>query len=161
LEGETKWTRLAVDLADTVYRRYVLPSGAFIERDRAAWIEPTRGWRTIPWGVNFRGNEILDAYQTLKRDLSPEQSAWWREHLQKLGSWIHRNPIVGSLVFNASVDICRLHWRLGKELNKPEWQQWALEAAHFRIENDVDAEGWIHGEGGGVSGIYQFVGPVF
>lgn len=159
--GEARWKRFAVDLADTLYHRYVLPSGAFIERDRAAWIEPARGWRTIPWGVNFRGNEILDAYQTLKQDLSPEQSAWWREQLQKLGTWIHRNPIVGSLVFNASLDICRLHWRLGKEFGNTEWQRWAMEAAHFRVRKDVDAEGWIQGENGGVSGIYQLVGARF
>lgn len=155
---EPRWTRLAVDLADTLYRRYVTPAGTFIERDRAAWIEPDRGWRTIPWGVNFRGNEILDAYLVLKGDLSPEQAAWWRGQLQKLGAWIHRNPILGGLVFNASIDICRLHWRLGKELGNSEWQRWALEAAHARIRRDIDQDGWIHGESGGVSGTYQMVG---
>jgi hypothetical protein len=158
LTGETRWTKFAVDLADTLYRRYVLPSGAFIERDRAPWIEPERGWRTIPWGVNFRGNEILDTYRLLKNDLSPEQTAWWQAQLQKLGDFIHRNPLVGSLVFNAAIDICRLHWRLGQEFGNEEWKRWALEAARFRIERDIDGEGWITGESGGVSGVYQTVG---
>jgi len=129
-----------------------------IEYDRTSWVPPDDLWRTIPWGVNFRGNEMFDVYKLIKDDLSPDQLKWWQESLQKLGGWIYKNPVVGSFVFNCSLDLSRLLWRLGKEFNNSAWIHWALWAAEERIRRDVDEEGWIQGEDGGCSGHYHLAG---
>jgi hypothetical protein len=156
-EGE-EYGKFAVSLADYLCKHYFNPVGTIIEYDRNTWVPPDDLWRTIPWGVNFRGNEMFEVYILIKNDLSPDQLKWWRESLQKLGGWIYRNPVVGSFVFNCSLDLSRLLWRLGKEFDNSAWINWALWAAEERIRRDVDEEGWIQGENGGCSGHYHLAG---
>lgn len=156
-QGE-EYSEFAVSLADYICKHYFNPAGTIIEYDRNTWVPPDDLWRTIPWGVNFRGNEMFEVYKLIKNDLSPEQLKWWQESLQKLGGWIYQNPLVGSFVFNCSLDLSRLLWRLGQEFGNSAWIQWALWAAEERIRRDVDEEGWIQGENGGCSGHYQLSG---
>ena len=158
-ENEGKeYKEFAVSLADYLFKQYFNPVGTIIEYDRTSWVPPDDLWRTIPWGVNFRGNELFDVYKLVKDDLSQDQLKWWQESLKKLGGWIYKNPVVGSFVFNCSLDLSRLLWRLGKEFNNGAWIHWALWAAEERIRRDVDEEGWIQGEAGGCSGHYQLAG---
>jgi|GEM_PF-6449187 hypothetical protein len=156
-EGE-EYRRFAVSLADYLCKHYFNPVGTIIEYDRTSWVPPEDLWRTIPWGVNFRGNEMFDVYKLIKEDLSADQLEWWQESLQKMGGWINQNPVVGSFVFNCSLDLSRLLWRLGQEFDNRAWIKWALWAAEERIRRDVDEEGWIQGEDGGCSGHYHLAG---
>lgn len=151
----------AVNLADFVHRRYFLSPGTFVEYDRCSWLSDAQMWRTIPWGIAFRGQQMLNFYEQLGDDLPPVSRAWWRESLEKMGVWMAGNPVAGSFVFNCSMDLCHLLWRLGRALERPDWTQWAMEAAHERIRRDVDEDGWIAGENGGVSGMYHLVGTRF
>ncbi|MDQ3649896.1 MAG: hypothetical protein M3458_06360 [Acidobacteriota bacterium] len=151
----------AVDLADNAVHKYSLPEGTFIEYDRASWLTADEMWRTIPWGTAFRGNQMLDVYLELRNGMSAEQQARWETMLRKTGQWIHHNPIIGRYVFNSMIELLRLHWRLGQAFDNEEWKRWALQSAHALIRRDVDKQGWITGEGGGVSGLYQLVGAKF
>lgn len=90
--------------------------------------------------------------------MTDEERDWWRGRLRRLGGWIHRNRVVGTFVVNCAVELCHALWRVGGEVGEAERQAWALSALHERIDRDVDAEGWIHGENDGCSGAYQLVG---
>jgi hypothetical protein len=69
--------------------------------------------------------------------------------------------VVGGYVFNAGIDLCSLLWRIGRAFDRPHWCEWAREAALARIQRDINSEGWIHAEDGGVSGYYQLLGAKF
>ena len=148
----------AVEFADALLLKHVTPSGAFIEYNRNTWLAPEDMWKTIPWGTAFCGNQVFDTWILIKDELSPEQRRFWRHSLENTARWIYKNPIVGGYVFNNTINLCRLLWRIGSEFDYPEWCQWALETAEQLIIRDVDGEGWIKGELGGVSGYYQLVG---
>lgn len=156
--NDPKLRGIAIELAGEMLRRHVQPTGVILEWDRTTWLEPGEVWRTAPWGTAFRGNLALDVYLEVKDDLTPAGREAWRSRLERVGAFVYRNPVTGSFVFNACIDLCRLLWRLGREFGHPEWSAWALEAARQRIERDVDEEGWIQGEGGGCSGFYQLMG---
>ncbi|MDX2082092.1 MAG: hypothetical protein SFU53_15005, partial [Terrimicrobiaceae bacterium] len=149
------WAIEAVDLALDEYAR---PNGTFEEYDRASWIGPDEMWRTIPWGTAFRANELLDVYQAFKDDLSPGQRARWEEVLRNSAAWVRGNPVVGSVVFNCAIDLCRFLWRAGSEFGDAGAVEWALRSGRERVRRDVDDDGWIHGENKGVSGFYQLLG---
>lgn len=157
-EGDAETGRLAATFATALLRRFVTPSGAFVEYERNTWLESGTMWRTIPWGTAFSGNRTFETWRELKDHLAPEEQAFWRTSLENTGRWIHRNPVVGGYVFNACIDLCGLLWRIGHEFGHGDWCEWALAAAAHRLERDVDAEGWIHAENGGVSGHYQLFG---
>lgn len=159
-DERSRFRTLAVDVADNFVRRYA-HHGTFLEYDRASWLEAPEVWRTVPWGTAFRGQEMVTLFQDLEHDFSEQTRIWWRTNLEQMGDWICRNPIVGSFVFNCSIDLCHLLWRLGVALERPDWTDWALQAGQERIARDVDQNGWIHGENGGVSGLYQQVGAHF
>ncbi len=149
---------LAAGLATALLRRFVTPSGAFVEYERNTWLGADTMWRTIPWGTAFSGNRAFEAWMELKDRLTPGQRTFWQASLENTGRWIHRNPVVGGYVFNAGIDLCRLLWRIGREFGRNDWCEWALSAASHRLERDVDDEGWIQAENGGASGHYQLFG---
>lgn len=144
--------------ANALLRKHATPSGAFVEYDRNTWLKPGAIWRTIPWGTAFCGNRAFEAWLVLKDEFTPAQREDWRREFEKTGAWIHRNPVVGGYVFNASVDLCGLLWRIGHEFGRPEWCAWALATMQLRIQRDVDDEGWIQAEDHGASGYYQLFG---
>lgn len=151
----------AVTFADALLHKHATPSGGFIEYSRNTWLTPENMWKTIPWGTAFCGNQVFDTWILFKDEFSQEQRAFWRHSLGNTAKWIYKNPIMGGYVFNNFIDLCGLLWRIGMELDKPEWCQWALESAEHRILRDVDEEGWIKGELGGASGTYQIIGANF
>lgn len=161
-DGEgAAYRELAMNLVDHLLRKYLSERGSFIEYDRNSWLEPHDLWRTIPWGTGFRGNLTVDLYDLVYEHLPPESQTWWTDALGRIGGWVYKNPVVGSFVFNCAVDLCGLLWRVGHRLGREDWTRWALAAAAARIARDVDEGGWIHGENGGVSGVYQLVGADF
>lgn len=153
--------RRAVAFVDYLLERYVQPDGVFMEYDRNTWLQPHEMWRTIPWGVAFHGNRLLDCYQQMKPDLSPADQRRWAQRLCRTGTWIHNNPVVGTIVWNCGIELCRLLWRLGSEFAEPSWTEWSLTSAHELLSRHLDPQGWITGENGGVSGSYQLIGAEF
>ena len=158
---DPRFVRAAVEFADALLRKHATPSGGFIEYSRNTWLTPSDMWKTIPWGTAFCGNQVFDAWILLKDEFSPEQRKFWKHSLENTAMWIYKNPVMGGYVFNNTIDLCWLLWRIGMEFDHPEWCQWALETAEQLILRDVDDEGWIKGELGGVSGYYQLIGANF
>ncbi len=151
----------AVEFANALLQKHATPSGGFIEWTWNTWLEPADMWKTIPWGTAFCGNQVFDTWILLKDEFSPEQRKFWRQSLENTAMWIYENPIVGGYVFNNTIDLCGLLWRIGMEFDNPEWCQWALDTAEQLILRDVDKEGWIKGELGGASGHYQLSGAYY
>jgi len=152
---------LAANLAVLLVRTYARPDGGFLEYDWNSWVPKEDMWRTIPWGTAFHGHMMLDVKKRLGDRLPVGERDFWTSHLERTGAWIYRNPICGSFVFNCGMHLLSLLWHLGETFQRPEWREWALASAHERIRRDVDTEGWITGEGGGVSGVYQLLGSGF
>lgn len=152
---------LAINLADFLINKYVLPNGTILEYDRTTWMTPDEMWRVVPWGTGFRGNEMLQAYRLFNKELSPSQLSRWNKSLDKMAEWLYHNTYLGAYNFNCTIDLCHLLWSLGKERNNEEWCRWALSTSHTLIARYVDDEGWITGEDNGVSGLYQLVGQQF
>lgn len=153
--------QMAINIATYIVDTYLRPEGYFLEYDRNTWLSGNEMWRTIPWGTAFRGNEMMDVYQELYNDFTSEQREEWRRDIKKIGAFIQGNPIAGGFVFNATIDLCRLLWRIGDQLEHQEWKDWSIEAAYTLIRRNVDEQGWILGENGGASGRYQLVGSKF
>ena len=156
--GDDTALQQAATFADALLRKHVTSSGGIIEWDRNTWLEPWQLWRTIPWGVNFSGNQAYETWLVVRDALTPEQQDFWRQSLERTGEWIYGNPVVGGYVFNCGIDLCALLWRLGDAFDRPVWKRWAVETASARIARDIDDEGWIQAEDGGSSGFYQMVG---
>lgn len=152
---------LARELAILLVREYARPQGGFFEYDWNSWVPGEDMWRTIPWGTAFHGHVLLEVSQRISGSLPGEERDFWTNHLERTGLWIYRNPVCGAFVFNCGIHLLSLLWRLGKTLARPEWCHWALDTAHFRLSRDVDSEGWITAEDGGVSGLYQMLGAGF
>ena len=152
---------MAIRYADFLLQRFTQPDGHFVEYEKCPWVEPENLWYTTPWGTAFHGNAMVDTYQLLCGDLSLEQRDRWEASLRKTGGWLYKNPIIGPYVFNCGIDLLRLLWRIGDQIDMAEWKTWGMTKAHELIRRDVDEAGWIHGEAGGVSGAYQLVGTNF
>lgn len=152
---------LAADLAVLLVRTYARPEGGFLEYDWNSWVPAEDMWRTIPWGTAFHGHVMLEVWTRLGARLPETERAFWTAHLERTGAWIFKNPVCGSFVFNCGLHLLSLLWRLGKTFDRAEWTQWALATTHHRLARDVDAEGWITAENGGVSGVYQPLGAGF
>ncbi|WP_310393773.1 hypothetical protein [Hymenobacter sp.] len=156
-----QYRKFALLVANDVLRKRVLSEGTFMEYDRNTWLTKDQMWRTIPWGTAFHGNKMVEVYRKLKGHLSPEQDRYWRATMTKTGEWIYKNPWTYTYVFNASIDLIGLLWRLGNELNNEEWKSWALQAGNKLVRDKVTANGWIVGENGGASGHYHMLGADF
>ena len=153
--------KLAVDLAEYTVEKYYLPDGTFLEYDWNTWVLKEEMWHTVPWGVAFHGNSMADAYDQLADNFTEGQREEWKAKFQKTGNWIYKNPFLGTYVFNCTLDLNRLLWRIGNIIQKEEWKEWSLKASHTLIKRHVDDQGFIHWENGGVSGRYQLVGTEF
>ncbi len=160
-ENATQLRMLAINLADFLINKYMLPNGTILEYDRTTWMTSDEMWRVIPWGTGFRGNEMLKAYRLFNDELSPSQLRRWNTSLDKMSEWLYHNTYLGAYNFNCTIDLCHLLWALGKERKKEEWCRWALSTSYTLIERYVDDEGWITGEDNGISGHYQCVGQTF
>ncbi len=152
---------LAVNLAEYTLERYFLPDGTFLEYDWNTWVKKEEMWRTVPWGVAFHGNSMADAYDQLADNFTPRQREEWKAKFKKTGNWIYKNPFLGTYVFNCTIDLNRLLWRIGNIIQKEEWKEWSLKTSHTLIKRHVDDQGFIHWENEGVSGRYQLVGTEF
>lgn len=152
--------KLAIGYADFLIEKFSHPEGHFIEYEKAPWLEDKNLWYTIPWGTAFSGMEMTETYLMLKKHFDEEQKVRWRKHLENTARWIYKNPALGSYVFNCTMDLCHVLWKIGEELDNHDWKSWALKSAHELIIREVDKEGWIHGENG-VSPAYQLLGSDF
>ena len=157
---DEKLMQFATNYADYLIELFAQPEGHFIEYEKAPWLTTETLWYTIPWGTAFSGTEMLETYQLLKEHFNEEQLYRWNKHLTNTADWIYENPILGSYVFNCTIDLCHLLWKIGKELDNESWKSWALTSAKGLIDREVDQEGWIHGEHG-VSPAYQLLGSDF
>lgn len=160
-KNASKLRVLAINLADFLINKYVLPNGTILEYDRTTWMTSEEMWRVVPWGTGFRGNEMLRAYRLFSKELSPSQLSRWNKSLDKMAEWLYHNTYLGAYNFNCTIDLCHLLWALGKERNNEEWCRWALNTSYTLIKRYVDDEGWITGEDNGISGLYQLVGQSF
>ena len=152
---------VAIGYADFLIEAFFRPEGHFVEYEKCPWLTPETLWYTIPWGTAFHGNDMVDTYALLKSDLDQEQLHRWQDHLRRTGEWLDGNPVTGTYVFNCTMDLCRLLWKIGNELGNEPWMKKGLEQAHELIRRDMDEEGWIHGEAKGVSPHYQLLGADF
>lgn len=153
--------KLAVGLAEYTVEKYYLADGTFLEYDWNTWVAPEDMWRTVPWGVAFHGNSMVNAYEQLADNFTAVQREEWKSKLQKTGIWIYKNPFLGTYVFNCTIDLNRLLWRIGNIIQNDEWKKWSLKTSHTLISRHVDEQGFIHWENEGVSGRYQLVGADF
>jgi hypothetical protein len=160
VENDERLLDAAARIADELFVRYFNPAGTFVEYDKA-WLQPHELWRSIPWGTGFRSNAQLDLFDLVGDRLAQEARQMQLDAFVRIGRWIHRNPICGSFVFNCVADLGRALWRIGALVGEPSFCANAIAFVRERIERDLDADGFCHGENGGVSGTYQIVGADF
>jgi hypothetical protein len=153
-----------LDLARHVIDRALVfgrsPEGSFYQPETAPWTGDTI-FTSAPWANAFYGQALLSAYELLEEDLTESERCQWKRALLSLGRWCWRNPILGTIVLNCSVDLAGLLWRLGDKFGVGEWGRWALDALHTRLARDISPAGWSMGENGGCSGAYHVLAMQF
>jgi len=158
--SDTSLKTMAIKYADFLASQFTHPAGHFVEYEKAPWLTEETLWYTIPWGTAFSGKQLIETYKLIKPELDEDQLYRWKQYLTNTANWIHKNPIIGSYVFNCTIDLCHVLWKIGDELQNEDWKSWAIKKANELIAREVDEEGWIHGEHG-VSPFYQLLGSDF
>ncbi len=144
----------AVSLIDRTIGFYRSPAGSFHQKYAEPWCGEDI-YRSAPWANAFFGHHILNAYVFLQNEIDIHRRTRWQGALEDLGRWIYGNPSLGTLVFNCSLDLATLLWRLGRLTERQEWIDWARTSLHALLDRNVSANGLNMGEAGGCSGNYQ------